>query len=60
MSDLDFDWKPLSDKQLTLFDWWRDVPGNPYKNLSYIIAHGSIRSGKTCRDKTNIMVSATI
>jgi len=40
-----FKWKPLSERQLMLFNWWQ--PDSPVKDADGIIADGAIRSGKT-------------
>lgn len=40
-----FDFKPFSEQQRRLIHWWR--PGLRYSENNYVIADGSIRSGKT-------------
>lgn len=40
-----FDFKPFSDQQKRLIHWWR--PGIQAAENSYVVADGSIRSGKT-------------
>lgn len=40
-----FDFKPFSSQQRRLIHWWR--PGTAVSNNNYVIADGSIRSGKT-------------
>lgn len=45
-SNVGFQWKPFSDKQIQLLTWWMpDV--SPYADYHGVIAEGSIRSGKT-------------
>lgn len=40
-----FDFKPFSEKQLRVLNWWAD--DSPVKDRRMMIADGSIRSGKT-------------
>jgi PBSX family phage terminase large subunit len=45
-SNVGFQWKPFSDKQIQLLTWWMpDV--SPFEDYNGVIAEGSIRSGKT-------------
>lgn len=44
-SPASFKFAPLSKKQMKIYRWW--TPGSPYRDHDMILAHGSIRSGKT-------------
>lgn len=45
MNNTGFVFKPFSQKQQQLINWWRE--GSPYADCDTMIADGSIRSGKT-------------
>lgn len=45
MKNKDFAFKPFSEKQLRLMNWWRD--GSPHADCNMVIADGAVRSGKT-------------